>query len=105
MIWQRKKGEVISLEVEGIRCTQCEATIKNAVGSLPGVRAVSIRPKDRWKLKFQWGKPSDSMTWSPRLRNMVIACWRQPMDKVHDQVLAEDMPHSTGGGAAPARDA
>ncbi|MFZ5910266.1 MAG: heavy-metal-associated domain-containing protein [Chloroflexota bacterium] len=43
MNWFHKPGEVQALEVEGIRCSHCEATIKIAVRSLPGVRSVSIR--------------------------------------------------------------
>lgn len=43
MFWKRKKGEVVAFEVEGIRCTQCEAAIKIALHQTPDVRRITIR--------------------------------------------------------------
>lgn len=45
MFWNRKKGETIRFEVEGMRCTQCEATIKIALHKIPGVRRIGIHQK------------------------------------------------------------
>jgi len=45
MRWSRKKGEVVVIEIEGIHCTHCEATIKIALMNVPGVQRVKIQQK------------------------------------------------------------
>lgn len=56
MGWFRKSGPVLALTVEGIRCAHCEATIKIALGSLAGVRSVSIRQKKRVEVEIAPGE-------------------------------------------------
>ena len=52
----RKPRTVIALIVEGIRCAHCEATVKIAVGSLPGVWSVSIHQKKRVEVEIAPGE-------------------------------------------------
>jgi cation transport ATPase len=52
MFWNRNNGETIILEVEGMRCTQCEATIKIALHHIPGVQQVTIRQKRRVQVEL-----------------------------------------------------
>ncbi len=52
----RKPVPGFTLEVDGIRCASCEATIKIAVGSLPGVRSVSIRRKKQVEVEITEGQ-------------------------------------------------
>jgi|GEM_PF-741437 len=56
MGWFRKSGPVLALTVAGIRCAHCEATVKIALGSLPGVRSVSIRQKKRVEVEIAPGE-------------------------------------------------
>lgn len=45
-------GEQFHFEVDGIRCTQCEATIKITLRKLPGVQNVKIRKKNMFRLNW-----------------------------------------------------
>ncbi len=56
MGWFRKPGPVLALTVAGIRCAHCEATLKIALGSLAGVRSVSIRQKKRVEVEIAPGE-------------------------------------------------
>jgi copper chaperone CopZ len=52
MIWTREKGPTVSFEVEGIRCTQCEATIKITLHHFKEVRNVKIQQKKNVQIEF-----------------------------------------------------
>ncbi|MCE1255660.1 MAG: heavy-metal-associated domain-containing protein [Anaerolineae bacterium] len=55
MFWSRKKGEVISLDVDGMRCTQCEAVIKIALRKIPGVHQVDIQKRKTVLVELESG--------------------------------------------------
>jgi copper chaperone CopZ len=57
MIWSRKKGETLSFIVEGMRCAHCEATIKIALHSVPGVQRVEIRRRKIVRVEVDPGQP------------------------------------------------
>lgn len=42
MIWSREKGPQITLEVEGMRCTNCEGSVKIALHKIQDVRKIKI---------------------------------------------------------------
>jgi copper chaperone CopZ len=45
-------GEQFHFEVDGVRCTQCEATIKIALRSLPVVQNVKIQKKKHVQIEL-----------------------------------------------------
>ncbi len=55
MFWSREKGEVIQLDVEGMHCTQCEATVKIALHKKPGVRRITIRQRQQVSVELAPG--------------------------------------------------
>lgn len=54
MLWFRKNQKKIVIEVDGIRCPHCEASIKVTLYKIINVRRVMVRSK-----KFVWIYTSD----------------------------------------------
>jgi copper chaperone CopZ len=47
MIWSRKEIEEQTFLVEGMRCTNCESSVKIALHKVPGVRKIKIHQRKR----------------------------------------------------------
>lgn len=59
MIWSREKGPQITLEVEGMRCANCEGSVRIALRKNQGVRKIKIVKRKQIIVEL---KPSASVT-------------------------------------------
>lgn len=67
MFASHKKSNTITLVVEGMRCTQCEATIKIALQKVPGVKRVSIQKRRNVIVEVQ----ADQTDLTPALKKAI----------------------------------